>query len=170
MQITVDTQIVCQDEDQPPPETIEQWVKTALTHCASTTLPAAELTVRLVTEQEIQQLNRQYRGKDQPTNVLSFPAELPDHIELPLLGDVIVCSAVVNREAMQQHKTATDHWAHMVVHGCLHLLGYDHIDNAEAEHMEALEIAILASLNIDNPYIERAPDKGATDTHHIANL
>ena len=154
MDVTVDTQIVCQDEDQPPPATIEQWVKAALTHCATRPLAAAELTVRIVDEPEIRELNQQYRGKDKPTNVLSFPAELPDHIDLPLLGDVVICAAVVNREAREQHKTPTHHWAHIVVHGCLHLLGYDHIEEAEAEEMEALEIEILATLGIGNPYIE----------------
>lgn len=160
MNLTVDLQIACEDEEQPPPATIEQWVNAALTHCASTqpeSTPAgdAELTVRIVDEAEIRELNRCYRGKDKPTNVLSFPAELPEHIQLPLLGDLVVCAAVVNREAREQHKAPLHHWAHMIIHGCLHLLGYDHIEEHEAEQMEALEVEILATMNIADPYIEQ---------------
>ena len=113
----------------------------------------AELTIRIVDEQESQSLNFEYRGKDKPTNVLSFPFEAPEHIELPLLGDLVICAQVVNREAQEQNKTQQAHWAHMVLHGCLHLLGYDHIEEAEAEEMESLEIELLAKMGFDNPYI-----------------
>ena len=112
----------------------------------------AELSIRLVDEAESQTLNRDYRGKDKPTNVLSFPADLPPELELPLLGDLVVCRQVVEREAEEQHKAPHDHWAHMIIHGTLHLLGFDHIDDGEAEVMEALEIALLGQLGIDNPY------------------
>ena len=161
MDLTVDLQIACEDEEQPPPATIEQWVSTALTHCAhrdSAPADDAELTVRIVDEAEIRELNRCYRGKDKPTNVLSFPAELPEHIQLPLLGDLVVCAAVVNREAREQHKPLLDHWAHMIIHGCLHLLGYDHIEEREAEQMEALEVEILATMNIADPYLITTTD------------
>ena len=113
----------------------------------------AEITIRLTDVQESQQLNFEYRGKDKPTNVLSFPFEAPEHVELPLLGDLVICVPVVNKEAAEQNKTNQAHWCHMIVHGCLHLLGYDHIEEAEAEEMEQLEIELLEKLGFSNPYI-----------------
>ena len=112
----------------------------------------AEVTIRLVDEAESNQLNLTYRGKDKPTNVLSFPFECPPGVELPLLGDLIICRQVVEREANEQNKPLLAHWAHMVVHGSLHLLGYDHIDDEEAEEMEALEVEFMQALGYDNPY------------------
>ena len=154
MNISVDLQIATEDEDQPPPEHIQQWVAAALTQAQQAdSLTAPELTIRIVDEAEITALNRDYRSKNKATNVLSFPADLPEHIELPLLGDLVICAAVVKREAKEQQKPLNDHWAHMVIHGTLHLLGYDHIDNDEADIMEGLEIEALASLQIANPYI-----------------
>jgi probable rRNA maturation factor len=97
-------------------------------------------------------LNRDYRGKDYATNVLSFPVELPPGVNLPLIGDLVICAPVVAREALEQGKPSRHHWAHMTVHGVLHLIGYDHIDDQEAEQMEALETRILAGLGIDDPY------------------
>ncbi len=155
MNISVDIQIAIEDEDQPPPEHIQQWVAVALAQAQqadSQIIP--ELTVRIVDEAEITALNRDYRNQDKATNVLSFPADLPDHIDLPLLGDLVICAAVVKREAQEQQKIINDHWAHMVIHGTLHLLGYDHVDDDEAEIMEALEIDALATLHIANPYLE----------------
>lgn len=158
MNVSVDLQIATEEEDQPPPAKIQQWVASALAHAqpansVSTPQPAPELTIRIVDEAEITALNRDYRSKDKATNVLSFPADLPDHIDLPLLGDLVICAAVVKREAKAQHKTTNDHWAHMVIHGTLHLLGYDHTGDDEAEIMEGLEIDALATLHIANPYI-----------------
>lgn len=158
MNVSVDLQIATEEEDQPPPAKIQQWVASALAHAqpansVSTPQPAPELTIRIVDEAEITALNRDYRSKDKATNVLSFPADLPDHIDLPLLGDLVICAAVVKREAEAQHKTINDHWAHMVIHGTLHLLGYDHTGDDEAEIMEGLEIDALATLHIANPYI-----------------
>lgn len=115
---------------------------------------ALELTVRVVEADESQELNATYRGKDKPTNVLSFPFEQPPGLNLPLLGDLIVCQSVVAEEAIQQNKPLVAHWAHMLVHGTLHLLGYDHINDEEAEQMERLEVQILNSLGIDDPYID----------------
>jgi len=112
----------------------------------------AEVSLRIVDADEITALNHQYRGKAYATNVLSFPADLPVELELPLLGDIVICAEVVEREASEQHKTAEAHWAHMVVHGALHLLGYDHIEDDEAEIMENREIDILHQLNFPNPY------------------
>ncbi|WP_237055010.1 rRNA maturation RNase YbeY [Microbulbifer sediminum] len=113
---------------------------------------SAELSVRIVDEAESRELNLQYRGKDKPTNVLSFPADLPPDLALPLLGDLVICAPVVAAEAEQQHKGLFAHWAHMMVHGTLHLLGYDHIEDAEAETMENLETRILGDLGFPDPY------------------
>ena len=111
-----------------------------------------ELTIRIVDKDEIQFLNRTYRHKDKATNVLSFPFESPVEVSLPLLGDLVICHDIVIEEAKQQGKPIEAHWAHMVVHGVLHLKGYDHIDDTEAEVMESLEIEILNDFNILNPY------------------
>jgi len=100
----------------------------------------------------VQELNRDYRGKDKPTNVLSFPFEAPAGITMPLAGDLVICAPVVEQEAADQNKTLESHWAHMVVHGMLHLQGHDHTDDKEAETMEALEIQLLAQLGFANPY------------------
>ena len=113
----------------------------------------AEVTVRIVDEAESNELNLTYRGKDKPTNVLSFPFEAPPGLELPLLGDLVICRQVVEREAEEQGKPLMAHWAHMVVHGSLHLLGYDHIDDEEAEEMEQLERDIMQELGFADPYL-----------------
>lgn len=150
MNLELDLQIAQQGEGIPAEAQITRWVEAALTGRRA----EAELTVRIVDEAEIAALNEHYRGKPGPTNVLSFPFEAPPGIELPLLGDIIICSQVVAREAEAQHKPLAAHWAHMVVHGCLHLLGYDHIDPEEAGIMEGLEIQVLSDLGYGNPYEE----------------
>lgn len=134
----------------PAPASFRRWVGAAL-HGARRRKPA-ELAIRIVDADEGRALNRDYRGKDYATNVLSFPAELPPGLKLPLIGDLAICAPVVQREAAEQGKAARDHWAHLTVHGVLHLLGYDHIDDTDAHVMEALEIRILATLSIANPY------------------
>lgn len=149
MNLKVDLQLACDDDDHPPPADLQCWVAAAI----GDKLDQAELTIRIVNEAEITQLNNDYRGKNTPTNVLSFSADLPAHIDLPLLGDLVICNSIVRKEALEQHKSCRDHWAHMVIHGTLHLLGFDHIDPDEADQMEALETDILASLNINNPYL-----------------
>ncbi|MDG1122520.1 MAG: rRNA maturation RNase YbeY [Glaciecola sp.] len=111
-----------------------------------------ELTVRFVDTEESQSLNLAYRAKDKPTNVLSFPSELPDFIESPLLGDLVICHAVVCQEASAQNKAIHAHYQHLIVHGVLHLLGFDHIEEQDANVMEAHEIALLDKLGIDDPY------------------
>ncbi len=113
----------------------------------------AELTVRIVDTEESHQLNHDYRGKDKPTNVLSFPFEAPPGMELDLLGDLIIRCQVVEKEAEEQNKPLLAHWAHMVVHGSLHLLGYDHIEDDEAEEMESLETEIMQTMGFEDPYI-----------------
>ncbi|KPA89137.1 MULTISPECIES: rRNA maturation RNase YbeY [Pseudomonas] len=115
----------------------------------------SELTIRLVDEAEGRELNRTWRQKDYATNVLSFPADVPDELlDIPLLGDLVICVPVVAREAAEQGKALEAHWAHLVIHGCLHLLGYDHIDDEEAEEMEALERELLAELGHPDPYAD----------------
>ena len=133
----------------PSPASFRRWVATAL----DTRLHRADLAIRVVGEKEGLALNRHYRGKDHPTNVLSFPAELPEGVQLPVLGDIVLCAPVIEREAREQGKLASAHWAHMTVHGVLHLLGFDHDDPIEAEGMENLERQILARLDIADPYL-----------------
>jgi len=130
---------------------IERWISAALN---SQQLSQAEVSVYIVDNDESQTLNAQYRGQDKPTNVLSFPADLPEEVDIPLLGDLVVCAPVVEREAAEQGKSLAAHWAHMLVHGSLHLLGYDHIDDSEAEVMEALETTIIVDLGFPAPYSE----------------
>ena len=132
----------------PSAATFRRWVSAVL----EGRLQEAELAIRLVDSDEGLAMNSQYRGRDYATNVLSFPADLPPGIELPILGDIILCAPVVAREASEQGKLLKDHYAHLTVHGVLHLLGFDHLDEGEAEEMEQLEREILAGLGIADPY------------------
>ena len=134
----------------PSPVSFRRWVEAALR--GAKRRKATELSIRIVDADEGRALNRDYRGKDYATNVLSFEAGLPPELKLPLIGDMVLCAPVVAREAVEQGKRARDHWAHLTVHGTLHLLGYDHLVEAEAEAMEALETRILAGLGIADPY------------------
>ena len=146
----IDLQIACEQETGlPTTEQIEQWATAAVQPQSD----EVEMTVRIVDEAESNALNLNYRGKDRPTNVLSFPFECPDEVELPLLGDLVICRQVVEREAQEQDKPVMAHWAHMVVHGSLHLLGYDHIEDDEAEEMESLETQIMTGLGFADPYL-----------------
>ena len=146
----IDLQIACEQETGlPTAEQIEQWATAAVQPQSD----EVEMTVRIVDEAESHELNLNYRGKDRPTNVLSFPFECPDEVELPLLGDLVICRQVVEREAQEQEKPLMAHWAHMVVHGSLHLLGYDHIEDDEAEEMESLETQIMIGLGFADPYL-----------------
>jgi len=145
--VTVDIQQVY-DGEVPDQASIQLWVDAALKEVSSD----CELSIRVVDEAESAELNLTYRGKVNSTNVLSFPFDSEIALEPILLGDLIICAPVVQREAVAQSKPVQNHWAHMVVHGCLHLLGYDHIEDGEAEEMEALETRILQSLSIPNPY------------------
>lgn len=144
----IDVQYAVSADGIPGAELIQQWVAQAL--------PAdkrgAELTVRIVDEAEITALNRQYRGKDGPTNVLSFPYEQIPGIASGLLGDVVICAPVVASEAVAQDQPLEAHWAHIVIHGVLHLLGYDHHKDGEANRMEATETELLAKLGYADPY------------------
>jgi probable rRNA maturation factor len=152
MSAIIDLQVACDTAvELPNLNDIQSWCDTVLSH---QDLSDKEITIRLVDSDESQALNREYRGKDKPTNVLSFPFEAPEHVTINLLGDLVICVPVMAHEAKEQNKDVMHHWAHLIVHGCLHLLGYDHLDEGEAEAMEAREIAILAKLSIDDPYLD----------------
>ncbi len=155
MTVQVDVQIATEDESVPNSDVIATWVNRAVDASGGTI--EAEVSVRVVDVYEMQQLNSEFREKDRPTNVLSFPAGeidgLPGDAKRPL-GDIVVCAAVVGDEARQQGKSVIDHWAHMIVHGTLHLLGFDHESDAEAREMEGLEIQILTGHAVENPYEE----------------
>ncbi len=133
----------------PAPIRLRSWAEAAL---RSVRKRSGEISIVLVDEPEGRAYNLQYRGRDYATNVLSFPVELPPGVRSPLLGDLVICAPVIAREAAEQRKLLSDHYAHMVIHGTLHLLGHDHIDDADAERMEALERRILARLEIADPY------------------
>jgi len=148
--LTVNVGYAASRKGVPTSASFRVWVEAALR--GAKRRKATELSIRIVDTKEGRTLNRDYRGKDYATNVLSFPIELPPGVKLPLIGDLVICAPVVTREAAEQGKLARNHWAHMTVHGVLHLLGYDHIEDNEAEAMEALETRILAGLGIDDPY------------------
>ena len=156
------TSDITDDTEQPAADLISQWCQAALLGVAhlKSTKDHCEISVRVVDESESATLNSQYRNKDKPTNVLSFPSDLPAAVSALLdtypLGDLVICHAVVQQEAEAQNKPVSDHWAHLVVHGVLHLLGFDHQNDSDAEEMEALEVSILKSLNIDDPYEDRS--------------
>ncbi len=149
MSIILDLQVATEATDIPSEDMLQRFLNAAVSPFQA----EAEVTIRIVDEAESQQLNFDYRHKDKPTNVLSFPFQAPPGIELPLLGDLVICVQVVAREALEQNKTLEAHWAHMVVHGCLHLLGFDHINDDDASEMEAEEIQILAELGFADPYL-----------------
>jgi len=159
MSALLDLQLASDGSDIPKQADIQVWLDTLLSH---QNIGHKEITVRIVDEAEMQQLNQLYRGKDKSTNVLSFPFEMPQ-LTLPdgvgidqsmanFLGDIVICAQVVTQESKQQNKPLSHHWAHMLIHGSLHLLGYDHIEEQGSEEMESIEIAILQKLDIDDPY------------------
>lgn len=141
----------------PLQDQVQRWAEAAARLAGGA---RGEIAIRIIDEAESQSLNHDYRGKDYPTNVLSFPFELPDGMpeemraELGdgIIGDIAICAPVVEREAKDQGKSPEAHWAHMVVHGVLHLLGHDHVDDAGADIMEALEVEVLSELGYANPY------------------
>jgi len=152
MNLTLDLQLACSQPNLPNEAQLTLWLQAALTGH----LESAEVSVRIVEEAESQELNEQYRSMNKPTNILSFPFELPPGVPAEemnfLLGDLVVCAAIVAQEAAQQNKDLPHHWAHMVIHGALHLLGFDHIESVDAEQMEQMEREILAGLDISDPY------------------
>ncbi|MCR4554963.1 MAG: rRNA maturation RNase YbeY [Succinivibrionaceae bacterium] len=162
MSVTLDYQVALGNSDEyefdcnalniPTTDEIQHIVDTVIGRF----MPEAEITIRIVTEEESHELDLTYRKKDRPTNVLSFPYEYPEGFpepEMKLLGDLVICKKVVEREAEEQHKDLKAHYTHMIVHGCLHLLGYDHITDEEAKEMESLEKDIMVnSFNLPDPY------------------
>ncbi|MCZ6827097.1 MAG: rRNA maturation RNase YbeY [Gammaproteobacteria bacterium] len=141
-------QVLCDSATIPGDEQFHAWVSAALQRRQG----EHEITIRIVDESESQAMNKKYRCRDRPTNVLSFPADLPPGVDHPLLGDLVICAPLLEREATAQGKESQAHWAHLVIHGVLHLLGHDHQQPDEADEMEALETAILASIGYPDPY------------------
>lgn len=156
MNETIDIQLATEKTLPFSKKILRKWVKTAL----GETYKAHELTLRFVDKAEIQDLNRTYRQQDKPTNVLAFPSEIPDEIKKihPFLGDVIICPDILQEESEANATPLEAHWAHIVIHGTLHLLGYDHIEMEEAEIMQSLETQLLSTLGFSNPYATEDDD------------
>ena len=156
--VRADVQVACDHADVPSTESIQDWVAAAVAGAGTHEAASVEVAVRVVGAGEMQALNSRYRKQDKATNVLSFEAGnlrgLPDNAP-QVLGDVVVCAPVVAAEAAAQGKPLQDHWGHMLVHGTLHLLGFDHQSEAEAAEMEALETRILAGREVADPYASR---------------
>ena len=148
MTIILDIQSASTSEDAPDEQSIKRWVGAVIDSNQGDT----ELSVRIVDEPEGKLLNETYRGTSGATNVLSFPFENQTPEALPLIGDIVVCAPIVEREAQQQNKDLNAHWAHMIIHGVLHLLGYDHQNDSEAAVMEGLETEIMQKLGFPPPY------------------
>lgn len=159
MSVSVEVQRESAASDLPTDEDFQRWVEAALAAVDPAVDQSVEVVIRIVDETEGRRLNAAYRDRDYPTNVLSFPVDLDDlpeslrdSLESVPLGDLVICAPVVAREAAEQGKAAAAHWAHMVIHGCLHLLGFDHEIEATAVEMESIEIRIMSTLQFDNPY------------------
>ncbi len=148
MSIAVDLQVSEDAGDVPSAEEFRHWVTAALADRRR----RAQVSLRITGRDEMRDLNRRYRDRPGATNVLSFPADLPAEVRTPLLGDVVVCAPIVAEEARAQGKTELAHWAHLVVHGTLHLIGYDHVEAHDARRMEAVETDVLARLGYADPY------------------
>jgi len=146
--LRLETQRVLKAQGVPSDAELRQWTEAAL----GERVDKAELVIRIVDEAESQTLNREYRGVDRPTNVLSFPSELPTEVESDLLGDLVISAPVVQREANEQDKPLQAHWAHMVIHGVLHLIGFEHETDRQAHEMETLERSLLEGLGFPDPY------------------
>ena len=144
----------------PDDDAIRHWVISALNRLHTPASPIPELSIRITDREDAARFNHTYRDKPDATNVLSFPADPPAEAQCGLLGDLVICAPLVQQEATEQHKSEEAHWAHLIIHGVLHLLGYDHQATADAEQMEALEIAVLDELGFPNPYHLESPPEG----------
>lgn len=147
MTTEIAVQVATRFEPVPAADELRAWAAAALQG-----LNEVELVIRLVDEAESRELNARYRNIDSPTNVLSFPADLPESVDVPLMGDIVICAPLVSEQAAVQGKPVKQHWAHLVIHGVLHLLGHDHVEDSDAEEMETIEISLLRGLDIPNPY------------------
>ena len=163
MNLSIDIQKACASEDSPDEDSIKRWVSAAIRDERD----ECELSIRIVDEQESADFNQRYRGKSGATNVLSFPFDAVTPEPLPILGDLVICAPVLVREAAEQQKTTTAHWAHIVIHGVLHLLGYDHIEDQDAEQMESLETEIMLILDFPPPY--RILDESSDDPIEVTS-
>jgi len=163
MNLTIDIQKACAAEDSPDEDSIKRWLGAAIRDERD----ECELSIRIVDEQESADFNQRYRGKSGATNVLSFPFDAVTPEPLPILGDLVICAPVVIREASEQQKTVDAHWAHIVIHGVLHLLGYDHIEDQDAEQMEGLETEIMLKLDFPVPY--RILDESSDDLTKVTS-
>ena len=163
MNLSIDIQKACASEDSPDEDSIKRWVSAAIRDERD----ECELSIRIVDEQESADFNQRYRGKSGATNVLSFPFDAVTPEPLPILGDLVICAPVVAREASEQLKTIDAYWAHIVTHGVLHLLGYDHIEDHDAEQMESLETAIMLVLDFPPPY--RILDESSDDPIEVTS-
>ena len=163
MNLSIDIQKACASEDSPDEDSIKRWVSAAIRDERD----ECELSIRIVDEKESADFNQRYRGKSGATNVLSFPFDAVTPEPLPILGDLVICAPVLVREASEQQKTTTAHWAHIVIHGVLHLLGYDHIEDQDAEQMESLETEIMLILDFPPPY--RILDESSDDPIEVTS-
>ena len=163
MNLSIDIQKACASEDSPDEDSIKRWVSAAIRDERD----ECELSIRIVDELESADFNQRYRGKSGATNVLSFPFDAVTPEPLPILGDLVICAPVLVREAAEQQKTTTAHWAHIVIHGVLHLLGYDHIEDQDAEQMESLETEIMLVLDFPPPY--RILDESSDDPIEVTS-
>lgn len=146
--VSVEVQYAETGMDAPSEERFQQWSAIIPADCDT----PQDACIRIVTEDEIAELNARFRQKDGSTNVLAFAAEIPAGVELNFLGDIVICAPIVIKQAQDQGKSVESHWAHMTLHGILHLQGYDHIDSQDAEIMESLEVQLMAKLGYANPY------------------
>ncbi len=158
--VLADVQIACEAPGVPSQADMEAWLAGAQAEAGISTVGLSEVGIRIVDEAESQSLNLNYRDKDQSTNVLAFPVSLPDITAWPSdmaipLGDLVICAPVIEREAAEQGKELAEHWGHMLVHGMLHLLGYDHETETQAQTMESLEVRILRARGVQNPYEDK---------------
>ena len=154
MTLNLELQIVTNVKTLPHPSQFKKWVKAIVSHDIDKFKAAEDLdlTIRVVDEEEMINLNSKYRNNPKPTNVLSFEGQVATEFNYNLLGDIVICANVIEEEARQQNKDLLSHWAHMVIHGVLHLLGYDHEHPVEAEEMEFLEIELMRKLGFASPY------------------
>lgn len=160
MSLQLEVQLALEMPGLPTATELRRWAEAALREAGATCPDAAELVIRIVNEAESTALNETYRRKQGPTNVLSFPFEAPPGVEVDLLGDLVICAPVVASEAVAQGKAPESHWAHMVVHGVLHLLGHDHQTEVQAAIMESLETRILAGMGYPDPYTDIETHEG----------